>query len=192
MVTLYLVDTFCVNLDFMKFLIPLALTFVSCAQFKKIELNLNNRKVEIKSDVENNYKLTQSYFDEIQFFFQSENNLQFLKKLKKINISHKNCRSDQYACTFRKSNPETVFLNENFYNLSFLERISTLIHELHHLNRETIHKNCTINGKPNECDDKLDSPYGMELRFLEYIYRTKKYPISEVRKLLIRINKHMI
>tara|TARA_B100000925_G_scaffold99377_2_gene72743 strand:+ start:565 stop:1095 length:531 start_codon:yes stop_codon:yes gene_type:complete len=176
----------------MKCFALFGLIFVSCAQFKNIELNLNDRKVVIQSDIKNGHKLIQSYLDEIQFFFQSENNLKFLKKLKKINISHKNCRSDQYACTFRNSYPETIFLNGNFYNLGGLERISTLIHELHHLNKETNHKSCTINGKPNECDDSLDSPYGLEMKFIEYIKTTKKFPTDEVRKLLIRIKKHMI
>ncbi len=105
-----------------------------------------------------------------------ENFVEFLlSEVKLVDYSPDNCRPDQMACSFPDRRFD-IYVNDNFFKISKVERISTLLHELlHHL---TNYKHFVCFDKEFEqqisCDESLYSAYGVEVHFLTEL--SKKYP----------------
>ena len=174
----------------MKLILILLFT-VSCSRAKIHQTFILEKSIKILSDRFLEDNKIPIYIEKIKIYLTEKRKLTLLNKLREININENNCREDQYACTFRDNYPNTIFINSNYFVLSNVEQASTLIHELHHLHRETIHRQCTINGKENECDLHGDTPYGVELDLLKFIYKKNFLPKIETKNVIKRIEKHI-
>jgi hypothetical protein len=84
-----------------------------------------------------------------------------------LDYSDTNCRSDQLSC-FYPNYSRTIFINHKFFKLNRIERIGTLLHELHHLFHYVPHVPCPLDRRPfTDCDYNFSGAYGVELRFYQ-------------------------
>lgn len=92
-----------------------------------------------------------------------------------IHYSESNCTNMQISCS-NGSEIGTIFINLNFFETTPVEQFSSLLHEAKHLKDQKFeHSKCT--KKPewgNECDEDLDSSYGIEYKYQLYRYLESK------------------
>lgn len=115
-----------------------------------------------------------------------------LGSLALINYQPNNCSQGQVACAF-KDHPGTIFINKNFFQLSELEQFTSLLHEAgHHEQKNYEHVKCVKHPEWGyECDENLNSSYGLEYKYLlhKYINAKDEQSAQLIKKIFSRINK---
>lgn len=155
----------------MKLILMIFLFFSGCTSSKKL-LKQKVLGVDVESSEESYLKIVK---DDISFLKKSglEEIFPFFKYVKKINVTKGNCSYGKIACVVpeRKS---TVFLNYDYFRLDKVDRVTTLLHESAHHRYGYFHVNCLSEKITNkDCDESLDSPFGIEYNAIEYLYRRK-------------------
>lgn len=180
-------------------LISLIILISSCSHqssthLKSVAINGLNISVtaEKSSELESVLKKELFYIQTIkEEAFKNELG-EILKGLHSIEYSANNCSTGQVACSF-SSNDHTVFINQNFFQMNDLEKFTAILHEAAHLNSGNFeHVKCS--KKPEwgyECDETLNSPYGIEYKYLLYKFINQKDEQSAqlIQKLYLRVNK---
>ncbi|MBC7712302.1 MAG: hypothetical protein H7177_03130 [Rhizobacter sp.] len=172
----------------------LLLIVVSCShidvkdmgQFKNNDVDLlisNKTLISIKSILENETL----YLDQIaETSFKEELKL-LLAGIKIISYEKNACSTGQVACS-DPEHPGVVFVNENFFLMIPLEQFTGLLHEAAHLQSKNFtHVQCL--KKPEwgyECDETINSPYGIEYKYLLHKYMHSKDDL--ITQLLLKIN----
>lgn len=182
-----------------KGLLFICLLFASCSStpvgptkvvlLKDIKINISENvaeKIETLLQGELNYIQNISEAD-----FKDEL-LSALSSLKNIDYQIENCTRTQVACS-DKMHPNTIFINQNFFKIPAIEQFTAILHESKHLSLANFeHAKCL--KKPEwgyECDESLNSSYGIEYKYLLHKYiNTKDEQIARVlQKIFLRINK---
>lgn len=133
-----------------------------------------------------------AYIDSIpEKDFQSEiKNL--LKVITIISFEKNSCTFGQVACS-DQSHEGVIFINSNFFLMPELEQFTTILHEAVHLQKNNFeHAKCSkVLAWGYECDEQVNSPYGIEYKYFLHKYmHTKDESITQLLlKTFNRINK---
>ena len=98
----------------------------------------------------------------------------FLEKHKHLTIKleEDQCAEREYACVYWQDSPQTIWLTYSYFLRPPIIRISTLLHEIHHLLYEQEHQACKRKGVEHlSCDESMHSAFGTEIRFLEAVLK---------------------
>lgn len=126
----------------------------------------------------------------IQWF--EKNGYKDFNQISEIDIAQGNCSLAQVAC----ANPaykKTIFLNYNFFQMSFLEQLGTIVHEAAHHRFGYQHIACTSKLIRNtDCDHDMYSAFGEEYKFYQSLKPEQNFSKNAVIRLLkntrVRIN----
>lgn len=182
----------------MKCLI-LLLLFFGCSS----TTTQNNKIFKIEDHA---LSLPENYFDDLSKTMTDEINyiqkieptdfrkelIDTLKVVSQIDFQSENCSQGQVACAF-KNYPHTIFINQHFLKLTRLEQFTSLLHEARHLEKNHFeHVKCS--KKPQwgyECDEDLDSAYGLEYKYSlhKYINTKDEQSAQLLQRIFNRINK---
>ncbi len=177
----------------------MALLLIGCSstppQATKI-FTLDERALYLPADHFNKLsEILSSELTYIQTIAPAEFKTELLNSLKSLSFIHyqeNNCSQGQVACAFADS-PHTIFINKNFFEISKLEQFTSILHEATHLKQENFeHVKCY--KKPEwgyECDEDLNSAYGIEYKYLlhKYINTKDEQSAQLLRRIFNRINK---
>lgn len=179
----------------MKNLFLLTILFtISCARTPIIIRDLNIAdyfKVKLSGNFNTSFDMN---LTEELIYINGISNTEFrnelialFREIKELDIHKGNCSTGQLACSF-KNRPGIIYLTENFFKLSLTEQVSTILHEAKHIqSADYNHVKCVkYPSWGHECDENLNSSYGIEYKYLLYKYiETKNDEIAQVLK---RIN----
>lgn len=155
-----------------------------------VEINLHittNNPMFVRNIFETE-KLYLNNIPEEEFKLEIKN---LLKSISRIIYNGNECGAGQVACS-DPSHKGVIFINENFLLLPPLEQFTAFLHEASHLKSENFqHTKCRkILEWGYECDNNLDSPYGVEYKYMLHKYvHTKDNSITPLLlKIFNRIN----
>jgi hypothetical protein len=185
---------------FKRFLIFFfSLSLFSCSQstvtFKQ---KLDDPQFDIFVDKESK-ELVKKLFESEMPYVDSINETSFQQEIKSllkiisvIDYQSDNCPSLQVACS-QASTPKTIFINPRFFKLSIIEQFTTLLHEAKHLQLNSFEHTLCLKQKTwgHECDSDLDSPYGIEYKYLlhKYVHTDSDQITQVLSRIINRINK---
>lgn len=143
----------------------------------KVEATLKNELIYLKTITEEDFK------NEI---------LKTLSSIHFIDYQSNNCTNGQVACS-DKMNDGKIFINQNFFQISSLEQFTALLHEARHLESQNFeHVKCSKRPQWGyECDESINSPYGLEYKYLLHKFINKKDEQSAqvLQRIFLRLNK---
>ncbi len=168
----------------------LFVTLFSCTNLriypeKKKITSYGQNEVTLISHNNKTLKLMES--DLIKLYSMISNNKNFLSVLslvQRIDHAPNHCRVDEYACV-SSAHIGVVYLTPLYFKLNQAMRLGTLIHEASHFKYSLEHVRCQKRSG-HECDQTIDSSYGLELTFMEQFYPDQK---GVIKSLKARINK---
>lgn len=175
------------------------LTLFSCSH-TTISDSINLESTDVKLIVSSSvYIPVKSMFDHEARYIKTITGSEFklelqnlLNTITAITYEDNACSTGQVACS-DQSHDGTVFINKNFFQMPQLEQFTAILHEAAHLQSKNFeHYKCTkIPAWGYECDESINSPYGIEYKYLLHKYmHTKDDSITQLLlKIFNRINK---
>ncbi len=143
----------------------------------KVESSLKSELLYIKTIAESDFK------NEL---------LKTLSFIHFIDYQKDNCASGQVACS-DKMNDGKIFINQNFFQMPTLEQFTALLHEARHLESQNFeHIKCTKRPQWGyECDENINSPYGLEYKYLlhKFINNKDEQSAQVLQRIFLRLNK---
>nr|BDT29943.1 hypothetical protein BHI3_34090 [Bacteriovorax sp. HI3] len=143
----------------------------------KVEATLKNELTYIKTITEEDFK------NEL---------LKTLSSIHFIDYQPGHCGSGQVACS-DKMNDGKIFINQNFFQMPSLEQFTALLHEARHLESQNFeHAKCSKRPEWGyECDENINSPYGLEYKYLlhKFINNKDEQSAQVLQRIFLRVNK---
>ena len=149
------------------------------------------------SHLEKGQQFIESQFPDEISFIQKMDHSDFKAELQRLlanvhstSISDENCSVGQIACSF-SSYPHTIFFKPKYFRLSKEEQFTTILHESFHLFHNNFdHVLCTKEKSwGHECDEDLNSAYGIEYKYLLYKYHAN--PSENILSILKRLDRRV-
>lgn len=181
----------------MKFLILVLFLITSCAQTPKqnkvsiyiFGLNFlvdQSKSQQIKKALESEISYIETIAED-DFKSEIKNLLNYSAT---IDYQNNNCSVGQVACS-SGSYPRTIFINDYFFTLTSIEQFTSLLHEARHLESNNFeHKKCIKKAEWGyECDEGINSPYGIEYKYLLHKYMKTKD--DNIAQLLLKIQPRL-
>lgn len=148
---------------------------------------------------ENAASSIQPLLDEELKYIQTIPEVEFKKELTaslstihEIDYQKMNCASGQVACA-DQSNEGRIFINDRFFQIPPREQFTALLHEARHLETQNFeHAKCVKRPEWGyECDEGINSPYGLEYKYLlhKFINTKDEQSAQVLQKIFLRVNK---
>ena len=169
----------------------------SCAQVEtKSKVSIQSSEFSFLVDAEKAQAL-KSIIDKEMIYIEGIAEEDFKAEIKSlvaailvVDYKKNNCSIGQIACS-TQSHINTLFINDYFFMVPSSEQFTSFLHEAWHLKSTNFeHTKCLKQPEWGyECDDDINSPYGIEYKYLLHKYMHTKD--DNIAQLLLKIRSRL-